>query len=108
MSGAALTEGIKTIVIDGVKVPVFNAAKTVADCFKYRNKIGLDVPTRDADLLGFGPDDTDTAVSAFRGICRIEVEDGIAFDPNSVRGSVIRPWSCARPSSTRWCTQTLR
>jgi hypothetical protein len=26
-----------------VEVPVFNAAKTVADCFKYRNKIGLDV-----------------------------------------------------------------
>ena len=43
MSGAALTEGIEPIVIDGVTVPVFNAAKTVADCFKYRNKIGLDV-----------------------------------------------------------------
>ena len=43
MSGAALTEGIEPIVIDGVNVPVFNAAKTVADCFKYRNKIGLDV-----------------------------------------------------------------
>ena len=43
MSGPALTEGIEPIEIDGVKVPVFNAAKTVADCFKYRNKIGLDV-----------------------------------------------------------------
>ena len=43
MSGAALTEGIEPIEIDGVQVPVFNAAKTVADCFKYRNKIGLDV-----------------------------------------------------------------
>ncbi len=29
--------------IDGVSVPVFNAAKTIADCFKFRNKIGLDV-----------------------------------------------------------------
>ena len=29
--------------IDGLDVPVFNAAKTIADCFKYRNKIGLDV-----------------------------------------------------------------
>jgi len=28
---------------DGVNVPVFNAAKTIADCFKFRNKIGLDV-----------------------------------------------------------------
>ena len=43
MSGAALSEGIEPVLIDGVSVPVFNAAKTVADCFKYRNKIGLDV-----------------------------------------------------------------
>lgn len=43
MSGPALSEGIEPMLIDGVKVPVFNAAKTVADCFKYRNKIGLDV-----------------------------------------------------------------
>ena len=43
MSGPALTEGIERMTVDGVKVPVFNAAKTVADCFKYRNKIGLDV-----------------------------------------------------------------
>lgn len=43
MSGSALTEGIERILVDGVEVPVFNAAKTVADCFKYRNKIGLDV-----------------------------------------------------------------
>ncbi len=29
--------------MEGVKIKVFNPAKTVADCFKYRNKIGLDV-----------------------------------------------------------------
>jgi hypothetical protein len=29
--------------VEGVAVRVFNPAKTVADCFKYRNKIGLDV-----------------------------------------------------------------
>ncbi|MCD9004962.1 type IV toxin-antitoxin system AbiEi family antitoxin domain-containing protein [Luteimonas sp. XNQY3] len=43
MSGAALTEGIVSVEIDGVSVPVFDPNKTVADCFKYRNKIGLDV-----------------------------------------------------------------
>ena len=47
-------------------------------------------PTRDADLLGFGPDDIDTAVAAFREICALEVEDGIAFDPASIKGSIIR------------------
>lgn len=43
MSGVAFTEGIEHLLVDGVSVQVFNAAKTVADCFKYRNKIGLDV-----------------------------------------------------------------
>ncbi len=47
-------------------------------------------PTRDVDLLGFGPDDIDSAVATFREICQIAVEDGIAFDPVSVKGTVIR------------------
>lgn len=42
-SGIALTEGIEKHQIDGVEVKIFNKAKTIADCFKYRNKIGLDV-----------------------------------------------------------------
>ena len=42
-SGIALTEGVEKHLIEGVKVKVFNKAKTIADCFKYRNKIGLDV-----------------------------------------------------------------
>lgn len=43
MSGQAFSHGVDHIVVDGVKVPIFNLAKTVADCFKYRNKIGIDV-----------------------------------------------------------------
>ena len=39
----ALTEGVEEHVVDGVTVRVTGVAKTVADCFKYRNKIGLDV-----------------------------------------------------------------
>ncbi len=42
-SGAALTEGIEDHQVDGVTVRVTNVARTVADCFKFRNKIGLDV-----------------------------------------------------------------
>ena len=42
-SGAALTEGVEEHLVDGVTVRVTGVAKTVADCFKYRNKIGLDV-----------------------------------------------------------------
>ncbi|MFO7957543.1 MAG: type IV toxin-antitoxin system AbiEi family antitoxin domain-containing protein [Candidatus Brocadiia bacterium] len=42
-SGEAMTEGIEEHVVEGVPVPIYSVAKTVADCFKYRNKLGLDV-----------------------------------------------------------------
>ena len=42
-SGAALTMGVKHHRIDGVSVPITTPAKTVADCFKHRSKVGLDV-----------------------------------------------------------------
>lgn len=43
MSEAALSVGVEKHVMGETQVRVFSAAKTVADCFKYRNKIGLDV-----------------------------------------------------------------
>jgi predicted transcriptional regulator of viral defense system len=43
LSGPSLTEGIENHQVEGVPVRVYSAAKTVADCFKFRNKIGLDV-----------------------------------------------------------------
>ena len=43
MTGDSLKQGIQRVEIDGVKVPVYDVAKTIADCFKFRNKIGLDV-----------------------------------------------------------------
>ena len=43
LSGLSLTTGIENHQIDGVPIRVYSAAKTVADCFKFRNKIGLDV-----------------------------------------------------------------
>ena len=42
-SGSALTEGVELHDIEGIPVRVTSVAKTIADCFKYRNKIGLDV-----------------------------------------------------------------
>lgn len=43
ISGPSLTEGIEKHQVEGVPVRVYSAAKTVADCFKFRNNIGLDV-----------------------------------------------------------------
>jgi predicted transcriptional regulator of viral defense system len=42
-SGLALTEGVEEHRVEGVVIRVYSAAKTVADCFKYRNKVGVDV-----------------------------------------------------------------
>lgn len=42
-SGTALSAGVERHRIEGVEVPIYSVAKTVADCLKYRNKIGLDV-----------------------------------------------------------------
>src|SRR5271166_3120166 len=39
----SLSAGVEKHVVEGVSVRVYSAAKTVADCFKFRNKIGLDV-----------------------------------------------------------------
>jgi len=41
-SGEAFTEGVELHKIDGVSVRIYNPEKTLADCFKFRNRIGLD------------------------------------------------------------------
>lgn len=43
MSGAMFTSGIETHQRDGIGIRVYGAAKTVADCFKFRSRIGTDV-----------------------------------------------------------------
>jgi len=42
-TGQAMTAGIETHHVDGVEIKVFSVAKTIADCFKLRNKVGIDV-----------------------------------------------------------------
>lgn len=43
MAGGAYTEGVEEVERDGVKLRIYGVAKTIADCFKHRNRIGLDV-----------------------------------------------------------------
>ena len=47
-------------------------------------------PTRDADFLGFGAADLPALSAVFREICAIEIDDGIVFDPRSVKAQEIR------------------
>jgi predicted transcriptional regulator of viral defense system len=42
-SGKAFTEGVQTIPTDGLQFKVYRPEKSIADAFKYRNKLGLDV-----------------------------------------------------------------
>jgi predicted transcriptional regulator of viral defense system len=42
-TGEALTAGIEHIDVEGVAVPIYGVAKTVADCFKHRRHVGEDV-----------------------------------------------------------------
>lgn len=43
LSGAAYSEGIQAVTVQGATIRIYCAAKTVTDCFKFRHKIGLDV-----------------------------------------------------------------
>jgi predicted transcriptional regulator of viral defense system len=42
-SGAAFRQGAETHVLDGVPVRIYGAEKTLADCFKYRNTVGMEM-----------------------------------------------------------------
>ena len=71
MSGEARTSGIEVQQIEGVKVSVYSAAKTIADCFKFRNKIGLDVALEALrDHRRKFPDEVDQ-VWRFAQVCRV-------------------------------------
>lgn len=70
-SARALTEGVERHRVEGVRLPVYSPAKTVADCFKYRNKIGVDVAV---EALREGWRDrrfTMAELSRFSTICRV-------------------------------------
>jgi predicted transcriptional regulator of viral defense system len=71
-TGTAFDEGIETRELDGVAIRVYGAAKTVADCFKYRNKLGLDVALEALKLyLKRRAGSVDDLVR-FASVCRVE------------------------------------
>lgn len=71
-SGAALTEGIEIHQLEGCSVRVYNVAKTLADCFKYRNKIGLDVTLEALREAWRSRRFTMTDMHRYAGICRVQ------------------------------------
>lgn len=47
-------------------------------------------PTRDVDMLGFGPDDEVNLIATFQDLATMDLADGIQFDPQSVKAAAIR------------------
>lgn len=71
-SGDAFAEGIETHAVEGVEVNVYSTAKTIADLFKFRNKVGVDVAVealRDAWVRRLV---TMEEILRFAKVCRVE------------------------------------
>ncbi len=71
-SGAAFSEGVDTYRIDGVPVRITCPEKTVADCFKFRNKIGLDVAVEALKLCREHKKSKPSEFLRYARICRME------------------------------------
>jgi predicted transcriptional regulator of viral defense system len=70
-TGAALTEGVGSHRLKGRTVRVYGVAKTLADCFKYRHKIGLDVALEALRAAWRARRFTMDELDRYAGICRV-------------------------------------
>lgn len=77
-TGEAFTEGIETRKIDGVTIRVYSPEKTLADCFKLRNKVGLDTVME--------------AVRFYRQRKRVKVDDLMHYAAICRVKKIIRPY----------------
>ncbi len=71
-SEKAYKAGIEEHQLDGVPVKIYSPEKTLADCFKYRNKIGMDVTIEALKLYKARMDFNPTALLKYARICRVE------------------------------------
>ena len=72
LGGKVFTEGVETHKIDGVSVNIFCPEKTVADCFKFRNKIGMDVVIEALRLCRQRKRSSIEKLLDYARICRVE------------------------------------
>lgn len=71
-TGAMFTEGIERHRVDGLTIQVYSPAKTVADCFRYRNKLGLDVALEALRLYREGSSFAVEDILYYARVCRVE------------------------------------
>jgi predicted transcriptional regulator of viral defense system len=77
-TGKAFSEGVETHELDGVIARIYNPEKTLADCFKFRNKVGLDTVVE--------------AVRFYRERKRVQVNDLMHYAAICRVKKVIRPY----------------
>ena len=71
-SGEAFTQGIENYKLDDVQARIYSPEKTIADCFKYRNKIGLDTAIEALKLCWERKHPKVDDLMQFARICRVE------------------------------------
>ncbi len=72
LTDAVFRAGVETHAVDGVSIRIYSPAKSVADCFKYRNKIGIGVAVEALRMLKERGDLDPDEMLHFARICRVE------------------------------------
>ena len=71
-SGEALTSGVQKHEVDGVPIRIYGPEKTLADCFKFRNQIGMDIVLEALKLYKARKRFNPPELLKFARICRVE------------------------------------
>lgn len=71
-TGRSFTEGIETHKVDGIRLHVYSPEKTLADCFKYRNKLGLDTVLEALRFYRSRKRPNVDELMKFARVCRVE------------------------------------
>jgi predicted transcriptional regulator of viral defense system len=71
-TGEAFSQGVEAHSIDGTSIRVYSPEKTLADCFKYRNKIGMDTALEAVELYRNRGKPKPRELLKFAKICRVE------------------------------------
>ena len=77
-TGKAYTEGVETHHLDGIVVSIYSPEKTLADCFKFRNRVGIDTVVE--------------AVRFYRERKRVRVDDLMRYAAICRVSRIIRPY----------------
>lgn len=70
-SGQSFSGGIEQVALDGITLQVYNPEKTLADCFKFRNRIGMDVVLEALELYRTRKTFLPGELMEYARICRV-------------------------------------